>query len=144
MSSDGQVLCHGFNNETAELTCSYDPPVVYLASSLELGEQWCSTSQAYEDLEGTVPLGSPVEFCLQVYSVGDLFVPAGTYVAHGVGQFLPGSAAAGFAGYDRFGRRTVSEGRDATDWFAAGVGEIALRLYQYFELSSWSGPATPG
>jgi len=140
VSADGEVLFHGFDNATAGFTLSYTPPFVYLASSLELGAEWCTTTQAYSDLEGTVPFGDPMEICLKVFSVGGLVVPAGSYVAHGVGWFLPGSR---MPGVDMFGRRTVAGGRDATDWFAAGVGEIAFQLNHYFQLSSWSGPSTP-
>jgi hypothetical protein len=143
IAPDGAVLFHGFSAVTAGLTVSYDPPLTFLPPSLGPGTQWCSTTQAYRDLSGTVPDGPPFQVCFLVYSIGQLHVPAGDFSAFGIGQTAPPVVLGRMAGRDVVGRLTYRRLADATDWYAVGVGEIALRGYQYFELLSWAQPPTP-
>jgi hypothetical protein len=143
IAPDGAVLFHGFSVVPAGLTISYDPPFVLLPALLGLGNQWCSTTQAYRDLTGTVPDGPPFQVCFMVYSVDQLHVPAGDFSAFGIGQTSPPVVLGLVAGRDVMGRLASRNRSYATDWYAVGVGEIALRIYQYFELLSWAQPPTP-
>ena len=142
VDSTGAVLFHGFYND-AGLTASYDPPFVLLPPSLGLGSEWCTTTQPYWDLEGTTPMDDSVEVCFRVASIGQLDVPAGQFTAFGVRQFVPESMASPVAGLDVLGRPTLEGSRGATDWYSENVGEVALRIYQYFALSGWSGQPVP-
>lgn len=143
ISPDGSVLIHGFSNEGVGLTRSFRPPLVVLPSSLGLGTQWCSTAQDYFDLAGTMPTGDTIEVCFTVYSVDDLHLPAGDFTAYGVGQFLPQGTPKRLSGHDILGKPSALGDPGATEWYAAGVGTVAFRIYQYFELSSWSQLPTP-
>lgn len=140
---EGNVFIHGGHAVDVGLIASYDPPILYLPSSLALNTEWCSTFQMYEDLEGTIPVGDSLEICFKVYSVDQLTVPAGTFMAYGVGQFLPGTLMNPSVERDVFGRRNDWIGRNASDWFAEDVGAVYFNIYQSFELVSWTEPPTP-
>ena len=141
VADDGTVLIHRFWNREAELMRSFDPPVILLPASLGPDASWCTTVQDYYDLEGTLPAGDPFELCFRVYAVEDVHVPAGDFTAFGVEQFLPNASSA--PARDALGRLVSRLGEYATDWYAVGVGEVILSIYQRFELASYSQPPTP-
>jgi hypothetical protein len=152
----GNVLMHGLWSGDAGLSYSFRPPILYLPSSLGAGSEWCTNVQDYSDLEGTKPVGEPHDVCFRVYSIDQIELPSGMVTAFGIGSYLPDSLRWRSSVLQRSSVCPRSSGRgifswldgrpidfDATNWYTAGIGEVAFRAYQRFGLVSWTEPPTP-
>lgn len=114
VGDDGSVYFHGFNLDNGDIVISYRPPFLFLPPSLNVGDRWCTVTQAFHGLNGDTPDGAPFETCSEVMAFEEREVPAGTFPSYGVLQnyaasqrqnFAPDAEAMSFLeGRDLFGR----------------------------------------
>jgi len=152
--ADGDLFLHGAINYTDTMQVAYYPPILMVDGPLELGKAWVTTDIQTYDLEGNPSGMGPFDYGLMVYSVGDAVVPAGTFLAYGVGFDFGAPLVRGSGGcsYDLFGRRVMtlwgSGTREATDWYTEDVGVVQQSYYTWPEemmkLTAWQPSAISG
>jgi hypothetical protein len=143
VGSNGGVLLFGFYRGGDGFGILYDPPLTIVDAPLALGKTWSSEATFYR-LPGMTPDGTfTVSF--SAYEDVMLTVPAGTFHAFGIGQYLPPGSAKAFASgalnLDGTLRVTTSQ---ATDWYTAGVGEVQYGPGDLFELVGLNLPTPAG
>jgi hypothetical protein len=145
---DGIVRVHGFHNFTAGLVIAYDPPIIYLPGSFDVGDVWCQETVTYTSLDGEGDPGDPIEICFTAIETAVLEVPAGTFETVAVTQTLPGLLGMGSAS------RTDVLGASRTDvlghvrvagiatWLASDVGRVRFGGIEVYSLEGF-GESVP-
>ena len=135
---DGDLLLAGFDRKLDGFGVLYEPPLLWLDAPLALGKEWTSSSEALL-LPESKSLGT-IDVGLRVYEAGPIEVPAGTFDAFGVGQFLvPASTIQALASLNLDGTARTA-GSNVTDWYAAGVGDIRYDFNTPMQLTGYELP----
>lgn len=139
VGSNGGVLLLGFYRNLDGLGIVYDPPIDYVDAPLAVGKTWSCESQAY-DLPGMVP-DFTLAIAFTTYEDVTLTEPAGTFHAFGIGQEYTPSFTKSVAGrqLNLDGTQRITTGQ-ATDWYAAGVGEVQYNAGALFQLTGLNLP----
>jgi len=133
VGNNGGVLLLGFFRSNDGFGIVYDPALTIVDAPLAVGKTWSSEATFYRLPAMTTEGTFTVSF--SAYEDVMLTVPAGTYHAFGIGQYLPPGSAKTFAGapLNLDGTLRVTAGQ-ATDWYTAGVGEVQYGPGDLFQL----------
>jgi len=145
LDADGSVLLAGFLNPSDAFGLIYEPPVRYLAVPPDPGPKPAQHIVAHDLFTDAVVF----EFDIQMELTGSvvLTLPAGTYLAVGVGQVLPpaGQALANGISFALDGRHLplrVASTSEVTpsDWYSYGVGSVMYESSDLFQLVGFGLP----
>ena len=148
VDASGSVYLHGAHNLTHGMVLAYEPPILWLAAPLRVGETWGTSVEVYSVLEG----GAPYTEAMLVYGAlveMDLAVPAGTFPVFGVGFIEPPRLDKGDGRvFDVRGRLLGGNGGDKDDivgeadhWYSDGTGVVQQSFIGLlFRLTNWNGP----
>jgi hypothetical protein len=155
LDADGSVLLAGFYNPGAGYAWAYEPPIRILPVPPAVGPQPSQAIEVHDLFTDALLFADSFRF--DVTEDVMLALPAGSYHAFGVGQFLalPMPPVAKGASLTLDGRSVASTGAslyviDTTDWYSEGVGEVQYKTTDLYQLvgfgmptptvkSSWSG-----
>lgn len=145
---DGTVLFHGFSRPNVGLSVLYYPPMRLVLPPLAPGAVWVDNVTAYDMFSNDVIATLAVNW--EVAEVGNVTVPAGEYLAYGIGfQALPALSASGaahavrtsVAGWDvaqqhytLTGERLEPGVLAPVDWWAEGVGRVQYQADALYQL----------
>ncbi len=138
--ADGDVLLWGFNRELEGFGWYYDPPLRLVDAPLAVGKRWSQTSRLIAVDSGEVIGELTIGF--EVYEAGPLELPAGSFDAFGVGQFLPPAWSVMTGGLHGLSGRASAgpAASQAVDWWSEDVGDVQFRADDLYQLRSFSFP----
>ncbi len=145
LDADGSVLLAGFFNPSAAFALAYEPPIRYLPVPPEPGPKPAQHIVAYDLFTNAVFAA----FDIQMELTGNvvLTLPAGTYLAVGVGQVaaLAGQSLGTGNSFTLDGRSLplgVASGSAVTpsDWYSYGVGLVMYQSSDLFQLVGFGLP----
>jgi hypothetical protein len=145
----GNLFLHGARNLTFDFEMAYLPPIRMVDAPLYLGKYWVTEGVELYDLDGN-PMGSSIDYALQVYFEGDITVPAGEFYAYGVGEVIDRLEFRNDKGerFDVLGRclreADPPERDQATEWYADGIGLVqhtyVVPPEAWWQLQWWEQP----
>ncbi len=152
VDTGGHVYLHGGRNFTYPFELAYLPPLRMVDAPLYVGKEWVTENVRLYDFQGHYQ-GEEFDYPLQVYSEGDLVVPAGTFHTYGIGydpQPVLIRSPSGDA-YDLLLHRVDPSGtqgrEDGTDFYSDGVGLVQYIVTTppetWFKLQWWNPPTPP-
>jgi len=142
----GNVYLHGARNEDG-FAADYEPPILWVAASLSLGQTWGGTFDLHWPEGGGVEPGNTCTF--RVDWEEDLATPAGSFHSFGISWAFEGepkfTAPAG--AYSVTGVRLVTDVTAARwsygrSWYSDGVGQprICIAFDDPFDLIAFTIP----
>jgi len=138
--ADGFFLC-GFLRHVEKLGKAYDPPIRVLRVPASVGDISTTTTTDYSWPGWDTP-GQTFTISFQVIEDVMLDLPIGTMKALGLGQVAQAQGMRADGAYAMDGTRKTSGPLDpvATDWFAAGLGEVQYRSDDLYQLQDFEIP----
>jgi hypothetical protein len=146
VDAEGDVFLHGARNFSVGIEVAYDPPILWLDAPLALGNTWSTIVTIYFSLDGQGEGQGPIEIRHGVFFEGEMIVPAGQFLAYGVGgvtpEFTVGGEVFDLEGARRGGleKQGAANGGEIGEWFSDGVGVIRDHPQLDLLLTSWTEP----
>ena len=137
-STEDGVFLHGFWRGWGYF---YDPPIKVADADMTLGDTWSTTVDFYTLPDMTYAETHTLSF--EVYEEGIVAVPAGEFLAYGVGGALPPVLERDGATYTLSGERRRPGSRNADSWWSLGVGEVQYSGYGFNVLHSYAVQTVP-
>jgi hypothetical protein len=137
---DGFFLC-GFFRNAEKIGVAYDPPIRMLRVPASVGDVSTTTTTSYSWPDWQTPFQT---FTISFTVIEDVLLdlPVGSIKALGLGQTLAAQGMHAYAAYapDGSARTSTPDVSLATDWFAAGLGEVQYNTDDFYQLVDFEIP----